>query len=151
MLPGIFVALALRFDVSRGKGSQYFKSAFLGYAFGLILTIVVMNWFQAAQVGSLCFLMFPEQMNNYTLDNKLYHFLNVSVDQNILFPFSTFHPNMTLLLALSIGLISACTSLYRSIRDWIFGCTCHMEWGHQTSMYFSYDILRKFYFILKFH
>lgn len=104
MLPGIFVALALRFDVSRGKGSQYFKSAFLGYAFGLILTIVVMNWFQAAQVGSLCFLMFPEQMNNYSLDNKLYHFLNVSIDQNILFSFSTFHPNMTLLLALSIVL-----------------------------------------------
>lgn len=88
-LPGIFVALALRFDVSRGKESQYFKSAFLGYAVGLILTIVVMNWFQAAQVGSLCFLMFPEQMNN-SLDNKWHHFLNVSVDQNILFYFSIF-------------------------------------------------------------
>lgn len=47
---GIFVALALRFDVSRGKQPQYFKSAFLGYTFGLVLTIVVMNWFQAAQV-----------------------------------------------------------------------------------------------------
>ena len=47
---GIFVALALRFDVSRGRKSQYFKSAFLGYTFGLVLTIVVMNWFQAAQV-----------------------------------------------------------------------------------------------------
>lgn len=47
---GIFVALALRFDVSRGKDSQYFKSAFLGYTVGLVLTIVVMNWFQAAQV-----------------------------------------------------------------------------------------------------
>ena len=50
-LAGIFVALALRFDVSRGKGSQYFKSAFLGYTVGLVLTIVVMNWFQAAQVN----------------------------------------------------------------------------------------------------
>ncbi|MBA0719677.1 hypothetical protein Golax_007333, partial [Gossypium laxum] len=49
VIPGIFVALALRFDVSRGKGSQYFKSAFLGYTVGLVLTIVVMNWFQAAQ------------------------------------------------------------------------------------------------------
>lgn len=47
---GIFVALALRFDVSRGKDSQYFKSAFLGYGAGLVLTIIVMNWFQAAQV-----------------------------------------------------------------------------------------------------
>lgn len=47
---GIFVALALRFDVSRGKQPQYFKSAFLGYTVGLVLTIIVMNWFQAAQV-----------------------------------------------------------------------------------------------------
>jgi minor histocompatibility antigen H13 len=47
---GIFVALALRFDVSRGNENRYFRSAFLGYTVGLILTIVVMNWFQAAQV-----------------------------------------------------------------------------------------------------
>lgn len=53
---GIFVALALRFDVSRGKESQYFNSAFLGYTFGLVLTIVVMNWFQAAQVLPLALL-----------------------------------------------------------------------------------------------
>lgn len=45
------MALALRFDVSRGKEGQYFKSAFLGYTMGLVLTIVVMNWFQAAQVS----------------------------------------------------------------------------------------------------
>ncbi|MFQ6663216.1 hypothetical protein Gotur_030820 [Gossypium turneri] len=53
VIPGIFVALALRFDVSRGKGSQYFKSAFLGYTVGVVLTIVVMNWFQAAQPALL--------------------------------------------------------------------------------------------------
>jgi len=47
---GIFVALALRFDVSRGKQPQYFKSSFSGYIVGLVLTIIVMNWFQAAQV-----------------------------------------------------------------------------------------------------
>ncbi|XP_015168289.1 signal peptide peptidase-like isoform X1 [Solanum tuberosum] len=41
VIPGIFVALALRFDVSRGKAPQYFKSAFLGYTFGLALTIFV--------------------------------------------------------------------------------------------------------------
>ncbi|XP_068313146.1 signal peptide peptidase-like [Pyrus communis] len=53
VIPGIFVALALRFDVSRGKKGQYFKSAFLGYTVGLVLTIVVMNWFQAAQPALL--------------------------------------------------------------------------------------------------
>ncbi|XP_074310588.1 signal peptide peptidase 2 [Silene latifolia] len=53
VIPGIFVALALRFDVSRGKESQYFKSAFFGYTLGLVLTIVVMNWFQAAQPALL--------------------------------------------------------------------------------------------------
>lgn len=52
---GIFVALALRFDVSRGKENRYFRSAFLGYTVGLLLTIVVMNWFQAAQVKSFFF------------------------------------------------------------------------------------------------
>lgn len=51
------MALALRFDVSRAKQSQYFKSAFLGYTLGLVLTIVVMNWFQAAQVGNLVIAM----------------------------------------------------------------------------------------------
>lgn len=55
MFLGIFVALALRFDVSRAKESQYFKSAFLGYTVGLVLTIIVMNWFQAAQVGNPVF------------------------------------------------------------------------------------------------
>ena len=55
---GIFVALALRFDVSRGKEPQYFKSAFLGYTAGLALTIIVMNWFQAAQVTDLHFHFF---------------------------------------------------------------------------------------------
>ncbi|KAK6164059.1 hypothetical protein DH2020_000923 [Rehmannia glutinosa] len=53
VIPGIFVALALRFDVSRGKESQYFKSAFIGYTVGLVLTIIVMNWFQAAQPALL--------------------------------------------------------------------------------------------------
>ncbi|KAM7497084.1 hypothetical protein LguiA_021498 [Lonicera macranthoides] len=53
VIPGIFVALALRFDVSRGKKSQYFRSAFLGYAVGVVLTIIVMNWFQAAQPALL--------------------------------------------------------------------------------------------------
>ncbi|KAI3450029.1 hypothetical protein Pfo_006694 [Paulownia fortunei] len=53
VIPGIFVALALRFDVSRGKEGQYFRSAFVGYTVGLVLTIIVMNWFQAAQPALL--------------------------------------------------------------------------------------------------
>lgn len=53
VIPGIFVALALRFDVSREKGERYFKSAFIGYAVGVIVTIIVMNWFQAAQPALL--------------------------------------------------------------------------------------------------
>jgi minor histocompatibility antigen H13 len=51
LVPGIFVALALRFDVSRGIKNRYFNSAFLGYTVGLTVTIIVMNWFQAAQVS----------------------------------------------------------------------------------------------------
>lgn len=53
VIPGIFVALALRFDVSRGERRRYFASAFGGYTAGLIVTIVVMNWFQAAQPALL--------------------------------------------------------------------------------------------------
>ncbi|CAH9134557.1 unnamed protein product [Cuscuta epithymum] len=53
VIPGIFVALALRFDVSRGRSSQYFTSSFIGYTAGLALTIFVMNWFQAAQPALL--------------------------------------------------------------------------------------------------
>lgn len=53
VIPGIFVALALRFDASRGRQSQYFTSSFLGYTVGLALTIFVMNWFQAAQPALL--------------------------------------------------------------------------------------------------
>jgi minor histocompatibility antigen H13 len=57
MIPGIFVALALRLDVSRGVKNRYFNSAFLGYTAGMTVTIVVMNWFQAAQVSSVTFLV----------------------------------------------------------------------------------------------
>lgn len=49
-IAGIFVALALRFDMSRGRDKTYFTSAFAGYSAGLLVTILVMNWFQAAQV-----------------------------------------------------------------------------------------------------
>jgi len=53
VIPGIFVALALRFDMSRGREKTYFTSAFAGYTAGLLVTILVMNWFQAAQPALL--------------------------------------------------------------------------------------------------
>uniref|UniRef100_A0A0E0DRV5 Peptidase A22B family protein n=1 Tax=Oryza meridionalis TaxID=40149 RepID=A0A0E0DRV5_9ORYZ len=53
VMVSIFVALALRFDVSRGIKNRYFNSAFLGYTVGLTVTIIVMNWFQAAQPALL--------------------------------------------------------------------------------------------------
>lgn len=53
VIPGIFVALALRFDMSRGRDKTYFTSAFAGYSAGLLVTILVMNWFQAAQPALL--------------------------------------------------------------------------------------------------
>ena len=55
VIPGIFVALLLRFDRSPGRGGKvgYFKPAFGGYVAGLVATIVVMNVFQAAQPALL--------------------------------------------------------------------------------------------------
>jgi hypothetical protein len=58
---GIFVALALRFDMSRGREKIYFSSAFAGYTAGLLVTILVMNWFQAAQVFFLLKLVCKSQ------------------------------------------------------------------------------------------
>ncbi|KAH9533232.1 hypothetical protein CY35_18G041100 [Sphagnum magellanicum] len=53
VIPGIFVALALRFDLSRGHKKTYFYSAFAGYCAGLLVTILIMNWFQTAQPALL--------------------------------------------------------------------------------------------------
>ena len=55
VIPGIFVALLLRFDRSPGRGGKpgYFPPAFVGYVAGLVATIVVMNAFQAAQPALL--------------------------------------------------------------------------------------------------
>ncbi|XP_071728979.1 signal peptide peptidase-like [Rutidosis leptorrhynchoides] len=53
VLPGIFLAFVLHYDASKGKNSHYFKSAFLGYIVGLVITIIVMNQFQAAQPALL--------------------------------------------------------------------------------------------------
>jgi hypothetical protein len=37
--------------MQRGRDKTYFTSAFAGYTAGLLVTILVMNWFQAAQVS----------------------------------------------------------------------------------------------------
>jgi minor histocompatibility antigen H13 len=54
VIPGVFVAIVLRYDIAHGDGSpRFFKSAFLGYSAGLAATIAVMNIFQAAQPALL--------------------------------------------------------------------------------------------------
>uniref|UniRef100_A0A8C9TLD5 Histocompatibility (minor) 13 n=1 Tax=Scleropages formosus TaxID=113540 RepID=A0A8C9TLD5_SCLFO len=51
VIPGIFIALLLRFDVSLKKNTQtYFCTSFLAYIFGLGLTMFVMHTFKHAQV-----------------------------------------------------------------------------------------------------
>ncbi|KAM9944536.1 hypothetical protein ACTFIT_009244 [Dictyostelium discoideum] len=61
VLPGIFIALLLRFDrhihqESRSKGPMkktYFNSTLIAYALGLFTTIFVMHTFKAAQPALL--------------------------------------------------------------------------------------------------
>ncbi|MBN3272698.1 HM13 protein, partial [Polyodon spathula] len=54
VIPGIFIALLLRFDVSLNKNSRtYFYTGFLAYVFGLGLTIFVLHTFKTAQPALL--------------------------------------------------------------------------------------------------
>ena len=54
VIPGIFIALLLRFDASRGKASQpYFISNLIAYEVGLAITVGVMHFFDAAQPALL--------------------------------------------------------------------------------------------------
>ncbi|XP_069740395.1 minor histocompatibility antigen H13 isoform X1 [Narcine bancroftii] len=54
VIPGIFIALLLRFDVSLKKNSRtYFYTSFLAYVFGLGLTIYIMHTFKHAQPALL--------------------------------------------------------------------------------------------------
>ena len=53
VIPGLFVALILRYDLSKGFRTQYFRSCFVGYCLGLATTIFVMGWFKAAQPALL--------------------------------------------------------------------------------------------------
>ncbi|VEL44365.1 unnamed protein product [Protopolystoma xenopodis] len=53
VIPGIFVAMLLRFDVSlQRNGSRfYFYTGYLAYIFGLLTTFIVMHIFKHAQVS----------------------------------------------------------------------------------------------------
>ncbi|XP_041484914.1 minor histocompatibility antigen H13-like [Lytechinus variegatus] len=54
VIPGIFIALLLRFDVSRRKDSRvYFNSGLTAYLLGLMATIAVMHCFKHAQPALL--------------------------------------------------------------------------------------------------
>ena len=54
VIPGIFIALLLRFDLSLKRNSKtYFYSSFLAYFLGLVATIVVMVVFQHPQPALL--------------------------------------------------------------------------------------------------
>uniref|UniRef100_A0A8D2M983 Histocompatibility minor 13 n=1 Tax=Zonotrichia albicollis TaxID=44394 RepID=A0A8D2M983_ZONAL len=53
VIPGIFIALLLRFDISLKKNTHtYFYTSFVAYIFGLGLTIFIMHIFKHAQVSS---------------------------------------------------------------------------------------------------
>lgn len=53
VIPGIFIALLLRFDISQKKSQVYFYASFLAYFLGLLLTILVMHVFKHAQPALL--------------------------------------------------------------------------------------------------
>lgn len=54
VIPGIFIALLLRFDQSlKRKHNTYFNASFVAYIAGLILTIVIMAYFKHAQPALL--------------------------------------------------------------------------------------------------
>lgn len=53
VIPGLFVALLLRYDVDNKCKTRYFQTVFWGYVGGLGTTILVMNVFKAAQPALL--------------------------------------------------------------------------------------------------
>jgi len=53
VIPGIFVALCLRYDVRQGKTTSIFEYALGGYVLGLGCTVFVMHVFEAAQPALL--------------------------------------------------------------------------------------------------
>lgn len=54
VVPGIFIALLLRFDKSLKRGSEfYFRATFIAYVLGLLATIMIMHVFKHAQPALL--------------------------------------------------------------------------------------------------
>mgnify|MGYP003687053219 CR=1 FL=1 len=54
VIPGIFVAMMLRFDARRGlRALPYFKSGMVAYVLALLTTVGVMHFFEAAQPALL--------------------------------------------------------------------------------------------------
>jgi len=58
VIPGVFIALLLRFDAHRQRGRKhfaeiYFSICYIAYIIGLVLTIFIMHTFQAAQPALL--------------------------------------------------------------------------------------------------
>ncbi|XP_022665534.1 minor histocompatibility antigen H13-like [Varroa destructor] len=54
VIPGIFIALLLRYDLNKGSGSKlYFIVAFISYVIGLLITVIVMTVFKHAQPALL--------------------------------------------------------------------------------------------------
>ena len=59
VLPGIFLALLLRFDLRRAGGDparlwpKYFAAGMAGYTAGIVATVAIMTWFRAAQPALL--------------------------------------------------------------------------------------------------
>jgi len=55
VIPGIFIALLLRYDYSKsgGRSRAYFWASFIAYFLGLMLTIFVMHVFKHAQPALL--------------------------------------------------------------------------------------------------
>ncbi|KAK3277150.1 hypothetical protein CYMTET_14824 [Cymbomonas tetramitiformis] len=53
VVPGIFVAIMLRYDATRDTGKPFFNITFFGYVLGLVTTVFVMNFFNAAQPALL--------------------------------------------------------------------------------------------------
>ncbi|KAA0185953.1 Minor histocompatibility antigen H13 [Fasciolopsis buskii] len=53
VVPGIFIAMLLRFDISlkRKDSTLYFLTGFVAYVIGLLTTFIVMHAFKAAQVS----------------------------------------------------------------------------------------------------
>lgn len=53
VIPGIYVAIILRYDMHHSGKPRFFYSTFFGYVAGIAATIVVMNVFKAAQPALL--------------------------------------------------------------------------------------------------